>query len=285
MRYIDEVIKTESDCDPLVLQWFWDVVKNPFHTINVRNFDADKIKALEKTLTKVFNKPASRYSMEQFKKIIQIYDQYMTEIVIQSYQIDGIDKIFQIHHPSMKKEILIDAKGTPGYRDPKTGVLIPSYGKVYMETYHNLTSLGDDETVHRLSYPWLKPVSRSGWEDDEKYILFISELLAILVPKVRLNEAMRDPRYAYMFASRDIPWKKNPRDKKDDRLVKNTRFDLERKRDLQFLVDVIEAEFSLRNNNGIYVPFTPTIRSVEQIKQNYLKNLNSTSRTLYRNDI
>ena len=48
MRYTKKVQKIEKDTDPLVLQWFWDVTKNYFHTINVRNFDADKIKRLKK---------------------------------------------------------------------------------------------------------------------------------------------------------------------------------------------------------------------------------------------
>ena len=106
MRYTKKVQKIEKDTDPFVLQWFWDVTKNYFHTINVRNFDADKIKKLEKTLSNIFEKSASYYTMDDFKKIIQIYDQYMIETVIQSYQIDGIDRIFKFYHSNVNKHIL-----------------------------------------------------------------------------------------------------------------------------------------------------------------------------------
>ena len=71
MRYTEKVQKIEKDTDPFVLQWFWDVTKNYFHTINVRNFDADKIKNLEKTLSNIFDKPASYYTMDDFKKIMK----------------------------------------------------------------------------------------------------------------------------------------------------------------------------------------------------------------------
>lgn len=276
MRYSKKVQKIEKDTDPFVLQWFWDATKKYFHTINVRNFDADKIKELEKTLSKIFDKPASYYTLDDFEKIIQIYDQYMIETVIQSYQIDGIDRIFKFHHSNINKHILLDAKGTPGYINRETGIRIPSYRILTMELYHRFLSLGDDESVHRLSYPWLKLINRTGWENDIRYILFISELLAILIPKVQLNNVLTNPRYAYKFDLRNRPWEENPRDNKDDRLVKNVRFYLETQRDLDILLEA-KAHFYLRNNSGIYVPFHPKTDSFKKIEQNYLQH---TSRTI-----
>lgn len=276
MRYTEKVQKIEKDTDPFVLQWFWDVTKNYFHTINVRNFDPDKIKRFEKTLSNIFEKPASCYSIDDFKKIIQIYDQYMIETVIQNYQMDGIDRIFKFYHSNANKHILLDAKGTHGYIDRETGILVPSYKILTMELYHRFLSLGDDGNVHRLSYPWLKPINRTGWENDIRYILFISELLAILIPKVPLNEVLNDPKYAYKFDVTNKPWEKNPRDTKDDRLVKNVRFNLGTQRDLDILLEA-EARFYLRNNNGIYVPFHPKTDSFKKIEQNYLQH---TSRTI-----
>ena len=276
MRYTKKVQKIEKDTDPFVLQWFWDATKNYFHTINVRNFDADKIKELEKTLSNIFDKPASYYTMDDFKKIIQIYDKYMIETVIQNYQIDGIDRIFKIYPPNSNanKHILLDAKGTFGYTDSETGIRVPSYKIITMELYHRYISLGDDESIHRLSYPWLKLINRTGWENDIKYILFISELLAILIPKVQLNNVLTNPKYAYKFDLRNKPWEVNPRDNKDDRPVKNVRFNLGTQRDLDMILEA-GARFYLRNNNSIYVPFTPRTTSFEKIKQNYF---NSTSK-------
>ena len=276
MRYTKKVQKIEKDTDPFVLQWFWDVTKNYFDTINVRNFDPDKIEKLEKTLSNIFKKPASYYTMNDFEKIIQIYDQYMIETVIQSYQIDGIDRIFKIYHSNVNKHILLDAKGTHGYIDKETGIRIPSYKILTMELYHRYISLRDDESVHRLSYPWLKLINRTGWENDIRYILFISELLAILIPKVQLNNVLTNPRYAYKFDLRNKPWEVNPRDNKDDRPVKNVRFYLETQRDLDMLFEA-KAHFYLRNNVGIYVPFTPKTDSFKKIEQNYLQH---TSRTI-----
>lgn len=276
MRYTKKVQKIEKDTDPFVLQWFWDVMKNPFHTINVRNFDADKIKKLEKTLSNIFDKPASYYTMDDFKKIIQIYDQYMIETVIQNYQIDGIDRIFKVHHSNSNKHILLDAKGTHGYIDRETGILVPSYKILTMELYHRFLSLGDDGNVHRLSYPWLKSINRTGWENDIRYILFISELLAILIPKVALNRVMTNPKYHYKFRKDNKPWEKNPRDNRDDRLIKKTWFNLERQSDLDMILEA-ESRFWLRNNVGIYVPFTPRTDSFKKIEQNYLQH---TSRTI-----
>ena len=276
MRYTEKVQKIEKDTDPFVLQWFWDVTKKYFYTINGRNFDADKIKRFEKTLSDIFEKPASYYTMDDFKKIIQIYDQYMTETVIQNYQIDGIDRIFKVYRSNANKHILLDAKATHGYTDRETGILVPSYKILTMELYHRFLSLRDDGNVHRLSYPWLKPINRTGWENDIRYILFISELLAILIPKVQLNNVLTNPRYAYKFDLRNKPWEVNPRDTKDDRLVKNVRFYLETQRDLDILLEA-EARFYLRNNVGIYVPFTPRPDSFKKIEQNYLQH---TSRTI-----
>lgn len=276
MRYTKKVQKIEKDTDPFVLQWFWDATKNYFHTINVRNFDADKIKELEKTLSNIFDKPASYYTIDDFKKIIQIYDQYMIETVIQSYQIDGIDRIFKIYHSNDNKHILLDAKSTLGYIDKEMGIRIPSYRILTMELYHRYISLGDDESVHRLSYPWLKTVNRTGWENDIRYILFISELLAILIPKVALNRVMTNPKYHYKFRKDNKPWEKNPRDNRDDRLIKKTWFNLERQSDLDMILEA-ESRFWLRNNVGIYVPFHPNTNSFKKIEQNYLQH---TSRTI-----
>ena len=277
MRYTKKVQKIEKDTDPFVLQWFWDVTKNPFHTINVRNFDADKIKKLEKTLSKIFDKPASYYTIDDFEKIIQIYDKYMIETVIQSYQIDGIDRIFKIYPPNanINKHILLDAKGTHGYIDRETGILVPSYKILTMELYHRLLSLGDDESVHRLSYPWLKTVNRTGWENDIRYILFISELLAILIPKAQLNNVLTNPRYAYKFDLTNKDWEVNPRDNKKDRPVKKVRFNLGTQRDLNILLEA-GARFWLRNNAGIYVPFTPKTDSFKEMEQNYLQHTSKT---------
>lgn len=275
MRYTEKVQKIEKDTDPFVLQWFWDVTKNYFHTINVRNFDADKIKKLEKTLSDIFDKPASCYSIDDLKKIIQIYDQYMIETIIQDYQIDGVDRIFKFYHSNVNKHILLDAKATHGYIDKETGIRIPSYNILTMELCHRYLSRGDDETVHRPSYPYLRS-NRTGWEDDIKYILFISELLAILIPKVQLNNVLTNPKYAYKFDLRNKPWEVNPRDTKDDRPVKNVRFYLETQRDLDLILEA-EAKFFLRNNSGIYVPFHPRTDSFKKIKQNYLQH---TSRTI-----
>ena len=276
MRYTKKVRKIEKDTDPFVLQWFWDATKKYFHTINVRNFDADKIKELEKTLSKIFDKPASYYTMDDFEKIIQIYDQYMTETVIQSYQIDGIDRIFKFYHSNANKHILLDAKGTHGYTDRETGIRIPSYKILTMELYHRYTSLGDDENVHRLSYPWLKLINRTGWENDIRYILFISELLAILIPKVQLNKVLTNPKYAYKFDVTNEDWEINPRDNKKDRPVKKVRFNLGKQKDLDMILEA-ESRFWLRNNVGIYVPFHPTTNSFKKIEQNYLQH---TSRTI-----
>ena len=276
MRYTKKVQKMEKDTDPLVLQWFWDVTKNYFHTINVRNFDPKKIKTLEKTLSNIFEKPSSYYTIDDFKKIIQIYDQYMIETVIQNYQIDGIDRMFKIYHSNINKHILLDAKSTHGYINRETGIRIPSYRILTMELYHRYISLRDDESVHRLSYPWLKLINRTGWENDIRYILFISELLAILIPKVQLNNVLTNPRYAYKFDLRNEPWEENPRDNKKDRPVKNVRFYLETQRDLDLILEA-EARFYLRNNAGIYVPFHPKTDSFKKIEQNYLQH---TSRTI-----
>ena len=261
MRYNKKVIKTESDCDPLVIQWFWDTYKRSFIVINVRNYDPNKIKALK-------NKILSN----QFKDIDDFYDtwaQYITEVIIMDYQMDGIDKIFLTTDEGDQIIMPLDVKGTNGYTDRETGLWVPGYGQLRMEMNHRYIPQ-DDETVHRPSFPYLRS-NVTGWEDDLKQILYISELLAVLIPKVPLNKAINDPKYAYKFDLRNKPWEVNPRDDRDDRLVKNTSFYLDSSNDLELLVDVIETEFSLRNNNGIYVPFTPTIRSAELIKQNYFK--------------
>ena len=274
IRYINGVLETEKECDPLVLQWIWDVTRTSNNVINVRNYDPDKIHYLSKKLM-----------THKWNNVDELYDtltQYIIEMGMFIYQTNGIDKLLKIDSPLLKdNNIIIDAKTTPGYYDSKSGKWIPSYGKVTMELYNRY--INQDETVHNLSWPWLK--EEGLYDDNNKYILYISELLAILIPKKRLNEVMRNPKYHYKFGKDNRPWKDNPRDNKGDKLIKTTRFDLESEWDLYLLVDVIGALFWLRNNNGIYVPFTPTIRSAELIKQNYLKNLNSTSRTLYRNDI
>lgn len=268
MRYTKKVQKIEKDTDPFVLQWFWDTFKKSFNVYDIRNYDPNKIKTLK-----------NKILCNEFKNIDEFYDiwsQYIIENIILDYQIDGIDKIFQIIDPASKEpNMIIDAKGTHGYRDKTTGLWVPSYGKVTMELCHRYLSMGDDKTVHRPSYPYLRS-NRTGWEDDIKYILFISKLLAILIPKVPLNEVLNDPKYAYKFDVTNKPWEKNPRDTKDDRLVKNVRFDLGYWKDLNIFLKA-KSRFYLRNNAGIYVPFHPKTDSFKKIEQNYLQH---TSRTI-----
>lgn len=278
-RYNESVRRTEKECDPFVLQWIWDTIsqgfwgpiRTPATLINVRSYDRDKIDFLaEKLLINKWSNISEWY---------ETLEQYIIEMCVFIYQTNGIDKLLKIHSPLLKDiDIIIDSKATKGYTDRKTGKWIPSYGKVTMELYNRY--INQDEAVHNLSWSWLK--EDGLYDDDSKYILYISELLAILIPKARLNEAMKDPKYNYKFGKDNRPWKTNPRDDKGDRLIKTTRFDLENSRDLYLLRDVVGALFWVRNNAGIYVPFTPSITAVEKIKQNYL---NSTSRTFYRNSI
>ena len=242
MRYNQKVQDTEKFNDPYLVQWAWDTIQDDFIIYNVRNVDT----STKRTLT-------------------------INEKILLDYQSDGIDKMIAI--PSVETVLGIDGKGTKGYFNKEAGMMIPSYKKLTMQLYHR--DIDDPESVHNLSWPWLRN-HRTGWEDYLKGIIYTSELLVIAIPKLQLNQIMLNPKYNYKFTKNNKKWYLNKFDDRKRMMIKTCCLDMENQRDLDILLEA-KAHFYLRNNSGIYVPFHPRTDSFKKIEQNYLQY---TSRTI-----
>lgn len=236
MRYISENEQTELYCIPFVKQYIQDIIKNtPYVFRHIPNKDDGA-------------------SAE-------------TNGILLWLQYNHIDIVIDFKELA---SALIDMKGTLGLLDKETGeVIFPGYYKLTMEMYCKYEG---NPNIYK-SWPFIRRDPRDGrttFTPKQQNILYISELMAILIPKVELEKVMKNPKYKYKFDTTNIPWKLNYSDKEEKKYVKNIVFDLNNNNDIDILLEV--GALFHRLIDGHYVKYDPLKIKPQQIRKDYIKS-------------
>lgn len=161
---------------------------------------------------------------------------------------------------------LFDMKGTLGIKDKETEeIVFPGYYKLTMEMYYKFEN---NSNIYK-SWPFIKRDVKDNttFTPKQQYVLYISELMAILIPKVGLEKVMKSPQFKSKFDTTGVPWELNYSDDLGEKYVQNIVFDLRDDRDLDVLL-AAGARF-YRLVDGVYTFYNPYKIKPYQIKKEY----------------
>ena len=166
-----------------------------------------------------------------------------------------------------KNFAVMDYKGTKGFSID--GELFPGFYKLTMELFckkaWELEPTDRRDYVSYKSYAFLS----KGFAKNNQYILYISELMAVLIPKHGLEAVMK--KHSYKFETVfDEPWKLNYSDHNKEKMVKNVIFNLHHDKDLKILLEANTKFFRLLD--GTYKEYNPLKVKPFQIRKDYIKS-------------
>lgn len=146
----------------------------------------------------------------------------------------------------------------------------PGYFKLYLEVFTKKEGEKDPTTIEELLKCKSYAFRSQGFHPEKQYILYITKLMAIEIPKHGL--------YEYILSRQDVlnglfnmEWKLNPSDDNEVKYVKNLVFNLSNEKHVKMLLEAGAKFYKLNLETGKYEEYDPLDKDNKpsQIKKEY----------------